>query len=131
MDLKDNKQANIKKFMNSFSFAFQGILLVIKDEQNMRFHLVMSIIVFIFAFALSIPKFEILILLILIGIVMSLEMINTAIERTVDLVTPDFHPLAKQAKDAAAGAVLIFSIITVIVGLLIFLQPLLTIIFPN
>jgi undecaprenol kinase len=125
MALKDKKLSNFKKFIQSFSFAYQGIKLVLKDEQNMRFHLIMSFIVLSLAFLLAIPKLEVMILLILIGIVISLEMVNTAIERVVDLVTENYHPLAKQAKDAAAGAVLFFSLITIIVGVL------LTIIFPS
>ncbi|EEM82035.1 Undecaprenol kinase [Bacillus thuringiensis serovar huazhongensis BGSC 4BD1] len=62
-----------------------------------------------------------MILLIVIGIVMSLEMVNTAVEKTVDLATADIHPFAKIAKDVAAGAVLLFTIIAVIIGAIIFL----------
>ncbi|OZM57738.1 hypothetical protein CIB95_05065 [Lottiidibacillus patelloidae] len=131
MDLKDKQLSNVQKFIKSFTYAVAGIKLVVKDEQNMRIHLVVSVVVFALAYILAIPKQEIIILLILVGIMLSLEAMNTAIERVVDLATPEYHPLAKQAKDAAAGAVLIFSFITIIVGLLIFLKPLLTIIFPS
>jgi undecaprenol kinase len=131
MDLKDKKLSSIEKFIKSFTYAFQGIKLVVKDEQNMRIHLITSVVVFSLAYLLEIPKQEIIILLILVGIILSLEAMNTAIERVVDLATTEYHPLAKQAKDAAAAAVLLFSFITIIVGVLIFLKPLLTIIFPS
>jgi undecaprenol kinase len=128
MDLNDKKISTFEKFIKSFGYASEGIKLVVKNEFNMRFHIAMTIIVLVLAILLSIPTLQLIILLMLIGIVLALEMINTAIERTVDLVTEDYHPLAKQAKDAAAGAVLVFSIMTVVIGILIFFQPLLTII---
>jgi undecaprenol kinase len=131
MDLKDKKLSSFEKLIKSFTYAFQGIKLVVKDEQNMRIHLITSVVVFSLAYLLEIPKQEIIILLILVGIILSLEAMNTAIERVVDLATTEYHPLAKQAKDAAAAAVLLFSFITIIVGVLIFLKPLLTIIFPS
>lgn len=115
----------IKRMLASFRFAIEGLFHVIKKERNMQIHLTIACIVLFLAYYFSISKFEWFIILLCIGIVFSLEAINTAIERTVDLCTEEFKPLAKQAKDAAAGAVFVFAVISVIIGLIIFLRPLL------
>lgn len=86
----------------------------------MQIHCLAAVIVICCGFYFHVTTLEWLILLIVIGIVMSLEMINTAIEKTVDLATGDFKPLAKIAKDVAAGAVLLFAVIAVIIGAIIF-----------
>jgi undecaprenol kinase len=111
---------NARKFLRSFSFAAQGVRTACK-EQNMRFHLLAAIIVIAVGMWTGLTKVEWAIIIITIGIMLSLEMINTAIERVVDLASPTIHPLAKQAKDVAAGAVLVFAIASVIIGLLVFL----------
>jgi len=108
-------------FLNSFSFAGSGIRNAVQNERNMRFHLISSLIVLGFSFYFSISKLEWIFILFAIGGMFTLELINTAIERIVDLVTEEYHPLAKQAKDIAAGAVLVYAILTMIVGFIIFL----------
>ena len=108
-------------FLNSFSFAGAGIRNAVQNERNMRFHLISSLIVLGFSFYFSISKLEWIFILFAIGGMFTLELINTAIERIVDLVTEEYHPLAKQAKDIAAGAVLVYAILTMIVGFIIFL----------
>lgn len=110
----------IKKFIRSFGYAFQGIFTAAK-EQNFLFHILSAIIVIIAGYFSKLSMIEWFIVIILIALMWSLEMMNTAIERVVDLASPDIHPLAKQAKDIAAGAVLIFAIASSIIGLLIFL----------
>jgi len=115
----------IKRLLASFSFATQGLLHVISKERNMQIHLTIACIVLFLAYFLSISKIELIILLLCIGIVISLESINTAIERTVDLCTDEIKPLAKQAKDIAAGAVFVFAIFSVIIGIIIFIGPIL------
>lgn len=117
MGLHD-KERTIAK---SFSYAFTGIWTVLKEERNMRFHLASSIIVLGASYYFSITRLEWLIIIFAIGGMFSLEMINSAIERAVDLVTVKEHPLAKHAKDMAAGAVLIYAIISVVIGAAIFL----------
>ncbi|MBM7651676.1 diacylglycerol kinase family protein [Neobacillus cucumis] len=107
--------------LKSFSFAVIGILTAIKNERNMRFHFISSLLVLFFSFFFSISKMEWIIVLFLIGGMFALELINSAIERVVDLVTTEYHPLAKQAKDMAAGAVFVYAVLSVIVGLVIFL----------
>lgn len=109
-----------RKFFKSFTFAIQGIITAAKD-QNMRFHLISAVVVIIAGLITGLSITEWLILILMISLVISAEMINTAIERVVDLASPSIHPLAKDAKDIAAGAVLVFAVSSVIIGLLIFI----------
>ncbi|WP_209123012.1 diacylglycerol kinase [Alkalihalobacillus sp. BA299] len=123
MDLKDKNLWGFKRLLRSFVYAWTGLKYVVRYEQNMRIHLILSLIVMVLAFVLDVPLNQKVILLLVIGIVLSLEVMNTAIERTVDMITKDYHPKAKIAKDIAAAAVFIFSIISVLIGLSIFLPP--------
>lgn len=109
------------RFLKTFGFAFAGMKVAVRAERNLRIHLSIAIIVIFLAFWLSLSTVEWLFVLFAIGGMLSLEMLNSAIERVVDLVTEEFHPLAKDAKDIAAGAVLLYAIISVVVGLIIFL----------
>lgn len=111
---------NVHKFLKSFTFAWQGVGAAVK-EQNMRFHLLSAIIVTALGLLTGLSMVEWCIIIIVIGLVISLEMINTAIEAVVNLASPSIHPLAKVAKDVAAGAVLVFAIASVIIGILIFI----------
>lgn len=90
----------------------------------MKIHLFFTILVVLLGFFLEVSKVEWLFLLILIGGVISLELINSSIENLVDLVTAEYHPLAKKAKDMAAAAVFIYSIVSIIIGLIIFIPRL-------
>lgn len=109
------------KLIKSFTYAIAGICFCLRHERNMKIHCLAAVIVICHGLYFHVTRVEWLILLVVIGAVMSLEMVNTAIEKTVDLVTEDFKPLAKIAKDVAAGAVLLFTIIAVIIGAIIFL----------
>ncbi|MGN7425708.1 diacylglycerol kinase family protein [Cytobacillus praedii] len=97
-----------------------GIRSVIMNERNMKIHLGISLIVILIGLWLSLSMLEWLFIILAIGGMLSLEMINTALERAVDLVTDQYHPLAKDAKDIAAGAVLLYAIMSVIIGVIIF-----------
>jgi undecaprenol kinase len=119
--MSSDSSAKKHRLLKSFQFAFTGIRTTILGERNMRIHLIISIIVILIGIWLSLSKLEWLFITFAIGGMLALEMINTAIERVVDLITEDYHPLAKEAKDIAAGAVLLYAIISVIVGLIIFL----------
>ena len=112
---------NPRKFFRSFIYAANGIYHVVKSEQNFRFHLLAAIVVVIAAAATGLSAFEWIIIVISIFGMFMIELVNASIERVVDLVTPELHPLAKQAKDLAAGACLIYAICTVNVGLIIFI----------
>lgn len=111
---------NVTKFIRSFKYALEGILSAMK-EQNFKFHLLAVVIVIIAAVWTGISMVEWLVVISIMTLVLSLEMMNSAIERVVDLVTTENHPLAKLAKDLAAGAVLIAAIASVIIGCIIFL----------
>ena len=106
----------MKKFIKSFKYAFEGIFTGIKKERNMKIHISIMILVII----LKINKVEWIICITLFGLVISMELINTAIESTVDLITKEKNEQAKIAKDVAAGAVLISAIAAAIIGLMIF-----------
>lgn len=110
----------LKKRINSFQYAGRGIRTVFGTETNMKIHICIAILVLIAGFTFKISAIEWIACLLCIGLVVGMEMVNTAIENIVDLVSPNHHPLAGKAKDIAAGAVLICAIISVVVGLLVF-----------
>ena len=109
----------------SFGYAFQGIFNTIRTEMNIKIHCAAAILVTIFGIWLQISKTEWMICFILFGLILALELVNTAVEATVDLFTEERKPLAKKAKDAAAGAVLIVAIFAAVIGILIFIPKLL------
>ena len=117
----------MKKLLKSFKYAFDGIFTGIKEEQNMKIHIAIMILVIIFGIMLKISKMEWIICIILFGLVISMKLINTAIENTVDLVTKEKNEQAKIAKDVAAGAVLVSAIASAIIGLIIFVPKILLI----
>ena len=109
----------------SFGYAFAGIFAVVSKERNMKIHCAAVVCVVIAGIVFHITSIEWCICLTLFGLVMALEMVNTAVEAVVDLVTEERRPLAKLAKDAAAGAVLIAAIMAAIAGMIIFIPKLL------
>lgn len=109
----------------SFGYAFEGIFTGIKKERNMKIHCLAMLCVVAAGFSLRISTLEWCICLILFGLILSLELVNTAVEAVVDLVTEERKPLAKLAKDTAAGAVLIAAIMAAGVGMLIFVPKML------
>lgn len=112
----------------SFGYAFEGIFTGIKKERNMKIHCLAVLCVVAAGFVFRISVSEWCICLILFGVILSLELVNTAMEAVVDLVTEERRPLAKLAKDTAAGAVLIAAIMAAGVGLLIFVPKVLELI---
>ena len=117
-----------KKQLRSFRYAWQGIRQCVGREQNLSFHLIVTVLVIGAGFAFGITPGEWTAICLCIGLVVSAELFNTAIERLVDLVSPQRHPLAGQVKDIAAGAVLVCALAAIAVGLIIFV-PYLTRIF--
>ncbi|MDD4601638.1 Undecaprenol kinase [bioreactor metagenome] len=107
--------------VNSFKHAFAGIIYCVKKERNMKTHLSAAMAALLLAWCLKIPSNEVLLLLLFIMGVIVTECINTAIEAVVDLVSPEFHPLAKAAKDVSAGAVLLAALASLIAGGVLFL----------
>lgn len=128
MDLQDNKtHKKTHPLWKSFYFAISGIMSALKKERNFQIHVAAAIVAICLSIYFSLSVTEWILILLSIGGVFALELINSAIERVVDLVTMDYHPLAKQAKDFAAGAVLIYAIVAVLIGLLVFLPKILRI----
>ena len=105
----------------SFGYAFEGILTGIRQERNMRIHCMAVILVTAAGTLFQITAVEWCVCLLLFALVAGLELVNTAVEAVVDLVTEEKKPLAKIAKDTAAGAVLFAAIISAFVGCIIFL----------
>ena len=103
----------------SFNHAYRGIIYAIRTQRNMRFHIVASLVVLVVSLLLGVSAIELSILALVITVVFITELFNTAIEFAVDLVTQEYHPLAKLAKDVSAGAVLVSSVGAVLVGYLI------------
>lgn len=106
--------------LESFNFAFEGIIHVLRTHRNMRIHFAVAAVVLVLAFATNVSKLELIALLLSIAFVLIAEMINSAIEQAIDVATTAFDPLAKLAKDIAAGAVLIAAVNAVAIGYLVF-----------
>ena len=121
----------LKKKVFAFKYAFSGLKELWVHESNTRIHLIFSILVILMAILLKVSSFELCVLVFIIGAVWSAEAMNSAMERVVDLVTLEKKPLAKAAKDLAAGSVLILAITSVIIGLVIFLPKFISLFVPN
>ena len=121
----------LAKKARSFKYAFSGLRELWKKESNTRVHLFFTILVLAASFLFKVDTREFCILVFIIGAVWSAEAMNSAIERVVDLVTLDQRPLAKAAKDLAAGSVLILAIASVIIGLVILLPKIFALFVPN
>ena len=106
--------------IESFNFAFEGVIHVLRTQRNMRIHFAVAAAVLIAAVAVGVERIELMALLIAISFVLIAEMINSALEAGIDVATTSFDPLAKLAKDIAAGAVLIATVNAVAVGYLVF-----------
>jgi diacylglycerol kinase (ATP) len=106
--------------IESFNFAIEGVIHVLRTQRNMRLHFAAAVAVIVVAVAVGVSKIELSVLLVSIAFVLVAEMINTAVEGTIDAATTSFDPMAKLAKDIAAGAVLIASVNAVAVGYLVF-----------
>src|SRR6478672_1146484 len=112
------------KIIRSFYFAFAGLAYLFRTQRNARIHAILGTAACGLAFWLGISRVEWAVLVFTIALVLILEGLNTAVEAAIDLASPEIHPLAKAAKDLAAGMVLIAAIASVAVGLLILGPPL-------
>ena len=110
----------VKKLVDSFNYAIEGIIYSIRTQRNMKIHMLATIMVLTATFFYDLSKIELLIITITITLVVVAEMINTAVECAIDATTNFYHPLAKIAKNVAAGAVLVTAINSVLVGYVIF-----------
>jgi diacylglycerol kinase len=110
--------------LTSFKYAFSGVSHVVRTQPNARIHLSAALVVIVVGLWLGLNRTEWAIIALTIGSVLAAESLNTVAEAAVDLATGEYHPLAKIAKDVAAGAVLLMAITAVIVGVLILGPPL-------
>lgn len=119
-----------KNFLESLKHAVQGIVETVHSERNIKIHFVITIAVFFAGILFKINRYEWMSIVICIGLVIGLELLNTSIENAVDLACRlEYHELAKKAKDASAGAVLIVVIMSVIIGMLIFIPKIIEFVF--
>ena len=114
----------MKTFMKSVGFALQGAVQFFSRQRNAKIQTVIGITAILLGFVVSITPYQWLLVLFCIGLVISLEMINSAIEIFCDMVTTDFHPKIRIIKDVAAGAVLVASLASLVIGLIIFIPAL-------
>jgi len=118
--LSNKKQPRISLF-NSFVVAFHGVWTLMRNERNFRFHLFAAVCVIVCCFFFGVTKNEWLTVFLLIGLVLSVEALNTAIEYICDLIMPEHNPMVKKIKDVAAAAVLLTAVVAAIIGCVIFL----------
>ena len=124
----ENKDVNEFKnptFLNAFKNALRGCTLAVKNERNIKIQLVAAVLVTIMGFLFRISSVEWAILVLTIFFVIVTECLNTAVEKTVDMITKKYDECAKNVKDIAAGAVLFSAMASVIVGIIIFLPKIL------
>ena len=120
------KSKDKRTFKGSVKNCLDGISYVTKSEKNFKREIALGIIALILSYILKIDKIEFIIVLTMICLVLTAEIINTAIERAVDLVTKEYHELARIAKDVSAGSVLVTSIFALIIGIIIFIPKIIT-----
>jgi len=113
-----------KRLVDSFNYAIAGIIYAFSTQRNMRIHMAMALLVLVLSLWFRISTGELLVLFFAISMVIVAEMFNTALEAAVDLYIKTYHPLAKIAKNVAAGAVLVASLNALVVGYIIFFQHL-------
>ena len=119
------KPRGFKRFINSFKYSFEGLVYAYRNEQSLFIHVCMTILVIILGLLLKLERYEWLFLFIIIGLILSTELINTAIETTIDLICKEFNVKAKIAKDTASASVFVLAIIAVVGGIYIFLPKIL------
>ena len=110
-----------KKQLRCFGYAWKGIRCCVGNDQNLSFHLIAMVVTVIAGFLLEITRIDWMIVILCIGVVIAAELFNSAIEKLVDLVSPERHPIAGQVKDIAAGAVLVCAATAAIIGLIVFI----------
>ena len=109
----------------SFKFAFNGLLLLLKNEHNSRIHFLAAIVAIAMGIILGLNHYEWSLLIIVIGIVFLTELLNSSLESLADLIDPEWNELIMKAKDYSAAAVLISAIVAIVVGGLIFIPKIL------
>ena len=111
----------IKRLGKSFMYAIKGLIKTFKEEQNLRIQTTAGIMVVFLGFYFRVSEFEWIILILIIGLVLLMELANSAVERVTDVLKPRINDYVKEIKDIMAGAVMLASIVAVIIGLIIFI----------
>lgn len=114
------KKRGLLRFIRSFTFSISGLIYAYKYEQSMLVHVLATICVIAANFFFGVTAIEWLVTILAIGMVLSAELINTAIEAIVDMVTLEFHPLAKIAKDCGSAATLTATLVAIAISLFVF-----------
>ena len=120
-----NQKISIKSRLKSFKYAINGLKILISDEHNSRIHLIAAICAIILGFILNVSSMEWLVIVLVIGLVISFEIINSAIEYLADFVSPDYHEIIKKVKDLSAAAVLVSAFVSLVVAFIIFIPKIL------
>ena len=111
-----------RDIIESFNCAFEGLIYVLRTQRHMRLHVLIGTFAFLLGVYFGFSKLELVVLCTVITVVLITEMINTAAEHIVDIISTSFHPLARIVKDISAGAVLLSSVAAIIIGYLMFLE---------
>ncbi len=122
-----NNSFSFRQRLHSFRYAFRGILFMVKTQHNFWIHLTIAVLVIIAGFLFSISLTEWALVVFAIGLVLSAEAFNSAIEQLTDLASPNIHPKAGRVKDLAAGAVLLTAMAAALIGLLIFVPKIIAV----
>ena len=122
------KKFSLKSRLESFRFALNGLLLLLKNEHNSRIHILAAIIAIVMGIIMKLDHYEWALLIIVIGAVFLTELLNSSIESLADLIDPEWDELIMRAKDYSAAAVLISAIVAIVVGGLIFIPKFLDLI---
>ena len=118
---RKKKQFGFNRILSSIKNSWNGLKSAYKNEQSVYIHLVCTVILLLLSFLLEISLTQWLIIIAIIGLTLVVELLNTAIESTVDLVTEEFHPLAKVAKDTASAAEFVLTLTSALIALMIFI----------
>ena len=113
----------MRLFFQSFRYAWNGLIAAVRAERNLRFHMGIAFYVYLFSLFYSFSTFEYCIITLLVGVMLALELVNSALERAVSHPSPEKYHEAGLVKDMAAAAVLVFSVAAVVCGILLFWQP--------
>jgi len=123
-------QSEWEKFVAGFRYAFSGLWYALRTQRNARVHVCIAILAILLGVALHISAIEFALVFVAITGVFIAEMFNTVFELCIDLASPEYHPLAKIAKDVAAGAVLLSAILSIVIGLFVFVPHLWDLLHP-
>ena len=118
-------RGEVAAFLNSFVYAWRGLVYAVRTQRNARVHMVLGTVAIILGLLLRISPVEFAMIFVAITLVFIAEMFNTVAEACIDMVTTEYHPLARVAKDVAAGAVLLNAMLSVVIALLVFVPHLL------